>query len=350
VVIYAPSIMLAEMTGFSVAAAVIIVGAITTVYTVLGGVKGVIYTDLLQASLFLAGWAVVVIFIVRMLPGGVGEAWNVALADGKLRLLDLNPDPRVPATVWTGAIAMLFTHLALGAVNQAQVQKFLTVSGMKGGRRAILFHAFTQLGIYVAFFALGTMLYVFYRIYSDRLPAGIAPDRVLPAFIMRELPGGLRGLLIVAAFSAAMSTVSSAVNALANVTLADFMERRGIRQTILRAKVISVVWGVLVTGAGLLAWRLGSILELIVKVNSYFYGCLLGVFLLGMLNRRIDGRGARAGLAAGIVTVLVCSALQPSMWIWFGAIGCLACMTAGCAWGFGKVDDLRYRPPQRARH
>jgi Na+/proline symporter len=114
--------------------------------------------------------------------------------------------------------------------------------------------------------------------------------------------------------------------------------------------VISVVWGVLVTGAGLLAWRLGSILELIVKVNSYFYGCLLGVFLLGMLNGRIDGRGARAGLAAGIVTVLVCSALQPSMWIWFGAIGCLACMTAGCAWGFGKVDDLRYRPPQRARH
>ena len=350
VVVCAPSIMLAEMTGFSVAASVLIVGAVTTFYTVIGGVRGVIYTDLLQAALFMTGWAVIVVFIVGALPGGLTGAWNVALEDGKLRLLDFNPDPRVPSTFWAGAIAMVFTHLALGAVNQSQVQKFLTVSAMSGGRRAIMFHAWTQLSIYVAFFALGTLLFVFYKSYPDRLPAGIVADRIIPVFVMRELPSGLRGLLIVAAFSAAMSTISSAINSLANVTVVDFLEQRETEGTLLRAKVISILWGVGVTGAGLLAWRLGSILELIVKVNSYFYGCLLGIFLLGVLTGHVDGRAARIGLIAGIAIVLLCAILQPAMWIWYGGIGCVVCFAVGYFSGSWKVDDLRYRSPERARH
>src|SRR5262249_9113606 len=158
-------------------ASVLIVGAITTLYTMLGGIKGVIYTDLLQAFLLLAGWAVVVVFIVHMLPGGLPAAWQTAVANDKLRLFDFSLDPRVPVTFWAGTIAMLFTHLALAGVNQTQVQKFLTISSMAGGRRAILFHGFTQIAVYVMFFALGTLLFVFYRTGGPNLPAGTAPDR-----------------------------------------------------------------------------------------------------------------------------------------------------------------------------
>jgi Na+/proline symporter len=103
-------------------------------------------------------------------------------------------------------------------------------------------------------------------------------------------------------------------------------------------------------GAGLLAWRLGSILELIVKVNSYFYGCLLGVFLLGMLTQRTVAAGARYGLMAGMAAVLLCSAWQPAVWIWFGGIGCVVSMVVGYCYSLGKFDEIRYRSAERARH
>jgi Na+/proline symporter len=98
------------------------------------------------------------------------------------------------------------------------------------------------------------------------------------------------------------------------------------------------------------AWRLGSILQTIVKVNSYFYGCLLGIFLLGMLTRRGNERGALAGLAVGIATVLGCSAVRPEYWIWFGAVGCLSCFSIGYVVSSGKLNDLRLDTAQCARN
>jgi SSS family transporter len=349
VVIYAPSIMLAEVTGFSVVFCVLIVGAVTTLYTVIGGVKGVIYTDLLQALLSMVGWAIVVWFIARALPEGLAGAWQVAADNDKLRFFDFTLDPHLPATFWSAMSAMFFTHLALAGVNHTQVQKFLTVASLEGGQRAILVHGVMQLGVYFAFFGLGTLLFVFYQAHPERLPEGIAPDRVLPSFIMRELPAGLRGLLVTAVFAAAMSTISSAINSLASATVVDFLETR-FKTTLWQAKLVAALWGGVVVAAALLAWRLGSILELIVKVNSYFYGCLLGVFLLGMLTRKTDGRGARLGLLASMIAVLLCSLWSPSLWIWFGGIGCLVCCAVGYTCSSWKLDEIRSHPPQRTRY
>ncbi|MEW5978476.1 MAG: sodium/solute symporter [Acidobacteriota bacterium] len=329
VVIYAPAIMLSEMAGTSVSASILVVGVVTTLYTMFGGVRGVIYTDILQAGVFMTGWLSVVVFVLSSVPGGWTELWSVAMAEGKLRTFDFSLDPAVPATIWSGVFAMLFVHLALNGVNQTQVQKYLAVSTQAGGRLAILFHGFSLLGVYVAFFSLGTLLYVFYRSKLGSLPADIHPDRVFPYFIMTELPSGLRGFLIAGAFSAAMSTISSALNSLANVTVVDFWDRFRPGATVRRAKVLTVVWGAVVIGAGLLAVRLGSILELIVKVNSYFYGCILGVFLLGMTTRRVGGQAAFAGLLSSLLTILALAVLQPDLWIWFGAIGCLTAMAVG---------------------
>lgn len=350
VAIYAPAIMLAEMTGVPVLKSILITGALTTGYTMFGGIKGVIYTDILQAAVFMGGWLAAMLFILHALPGGAAHAWTAAMAERKLRLLDFAADPRIPATFWAGLIGMLFTHVALIAVNQSQVQKYLAVSNLRGGQRALLFHGFGLLAVYVAFFALGTLLFLFYRRPSSGLPANIAPDRVFPFFIVHELPAGLRGLLIAGAFAAAMSTISSSLNSLANVTVVDFWDRFRPGHTVMRAKILTIAWGVVAIVAGLLAWRLGSILELIVKVNSYFYGCVLGVFLLGMCSRTATARGACVGTAAGIAAVLACSLWQPDLWVWFGAIGCLVCLFTGYLSGNGTFDALRYRFAQRARN
>lgn len=317
VVLYAPSIVFAEMTGSSVGASILVLGAVTTVYTLFGGVRAVIYTDLLQAFVFLAGWAVAAWFLVRAVPGGAGQIWDTGLALGKLRTFD--------GAIWGAVLGMTFTHVALSGVNQAQVQKYLSVASVEGGRRAILGHGLLLLAVYVAFFALGTGLFVYYQGRPESLPEGIAADRVFPFFILRELPAGLRGFLLAGAFAAAMSTLSSALNTLANVTLVDFLGH----VTVARAKLWTLAWGVVVAAAAVAAWRLGPILELIVRVNAYCYGCLLGVFLLGMLTRRGTARGAMAGLGAGIALVALLATVRPEWWIWFGAAGCLTCLGVG---------------------
>jgi solute:Na+ symporter, SSS family len=345
VVIYAPAIMLSEMAGVSVDASIWIVGLVTAIYTTVGGIKGVIYTDILQTLVFMTGWLVAVCFILSAVPGGIAESWSLALVQGKLRTFDFSTDFQNPATFWAGMIAMLFVHLALNGVNQTQVQKYLAVSNFKGGQRAILFHGVSLLAVYVAFFMLGTLLYLFYTAGPGTLPAAIPPDRVFPYFIMRELPAGLRGFLIAGAFSAAMSTLSSALNSLANVTVVDFVDRFRPGDTLKRAKLFTLAWGVVVIGAGLLAVRLGSILELIVKVNSYFYGCLLGAFLLGIASKRATSAGACLGLLASMLTILLCASLWPGYWIWFGALGCTVCMTVG--YGFSHFYSSK-QPNSRA--
>lgn len=350
VVLYAPAIVLAEMTGFPVAQSILLMGTVTAAYTMFGGVRGVIYTDLLQAGVFMSGWLAAVCFVLKGLPGSLEQAWSIAMQNDKLRLIDPSLDFNTPATLWSGLIAMLFTHVALMAVNQKQVQKYLAASGEQNGRRAILFQGFGLLGVYIAFFALGTMLFVFYRVHAGLLPAGIGPDRVFPYFIMHELPAGLRGFVIAGAFAAAMSTMSATLNSLANVTVVDFWDRIRPGNTVWRAKLATALWGVAAIGAGLLAWRLGSILESIVKINSYFYGCLLGTFLLGALTESATARGARVGLVVSVGVVLACTWAQPGIWIWFGAIGCL--VSFGCGYLASTLDfhELRHRSPQRARN
>ena len=166
--------MLSEMAGVSVVASIWIVGIVTTIYTMFGGIKGVIYTDILQTLVFMLGWLVAVCFILSALPGGLADSWIPAIEQGKLRTFDFSTDLQNPATFWAGLIAMLFTHLALNGVNQTQVQKYLAVSNLKGGQRAILFHGISLLAVYVVFFGLGTLLYLF-----STQPVQYRPQRTL---------------------------------------------------------------------------------------------------------------------------------------------------------------------------
>jgi Na+/proline symporter len=323
--VYAPAILLAEMSDLSVPVSILLIGVFTAIYTVIGGIKGVIYTDMLQAAVFLGGWAMAALFILDAIPGGAGQVWIEALEGGKLRTFELSLGSSV--NLWAGLIGMLFTHVALSGVNQSQVQKYLTVSSLDAGRRAIVFHGVMLIAIYVAFFALGTMLFVFYQVHSDRLPANTAGDRVFPFFIVNEMPGGLRGFLVAGAFAAAMSTVSSGLNTLANVTVVDFLERwrLGVRG----GRLFTAAWTIIVIGAGVLAFRMGSILELIVQINSYFYGSLLGMFLLGMLTTRGTGTGARQGLLVSMTLIVLLASWKPGLWPWFGLLGCVISLAVG---------------------
>ncbi|MEO7649860.1 MAG: sodium/solute symporter, partial [Bryobacteraceae bacterium] len=256
VVLYAPAIVLSEIGGLSVVQSILLIGTVTAIYTMLGGVRGVIYTDILQAAVFMSGWLASVWYILRSLPGGASQAWSAAMDSGKLRLIDTTFDLNAPATLWSGVIAMLFTHLALMAVNQKQVQKYLAASGERNGRRAILFQGVGLLVVYIAFFSLGTLLFVFYSVHSGSLPPGVTPDRVFPYFIIHELPRGLRGFVFAGAFAAAMSTMSATLNSLANVTVIDCWDRFRPGDTVWRAKLATALWGAVAIGAGILAWRL----------------------------------------------------------------------------------------------
>ena len=315
VVIYAPAIMLAEMSGFSVMASIWIVGIVTTVYTMFGGIKSVIYTDILQTLVFMAGWFVAVLFILAALPGGITDAWTMAAEQGKLRVFDFSTELQNPGDD-LGRIDRHDVRASGPQRRQSGPGAEVSVGFQREGRAAC-------------------------HLVSRLLPAGrvrgllcardavvcVLPDAAgkssrttftrigcFPYFIVHEVPVGLRGFLIAGAFSAAMSTLSSALNSLANVTVVDFLDRFRPGNTVRRAKVLTVVWGGVVIGAGLLAVRFGSILELIVKVNSYFYGCLLGVFLLGMGSKRGDQPGGPLWVCStSMVTILLCAYFRPGL-------------------------------------
>jgi SSS family transporter len=325
IAVYAPAILLSEMSNLSVPWSILFVALFTAAYTVAGGVKGVIYTDLLQAAVLLGGWAVATIYILQALPHGAGQFWSDAAQSGKLKAVDLSFG--TPVNLWAGMIGMLFTHVALAGVNQSQVQKYLSVSTLSAGRRAILLHGVMLIVIYIAFFALGTMLFIFYNSGAAHLPPDTPGDRVFPFFIVHELPAGIRGFLAAGAFAAAMSTISSGLNTLANVTVVDLLERWG--PGVRTARIVTVAWTLVVIGAAVIAFRLGSLLELIVRVNSYFYGCLLGIFLLGMFNERASGAGVRGGLLTGMAGIIALALWRPELWAWFGLVGCVTTVSTG---------------------
>jgi solute:Na+ symporter, SSS family len=195
---------------------------------------------------------------------------------------------------------------------------------------------------------LGTLLYVYYQVYPKTLPADIGADHVFPYFIVHEVPVGLRGFLIAGAFSAAMSTLSSALNSLANVTVVDFLDRFRPGNTVRRAKTMTVIWATIVILAGLQAANFKSILKLGLLVNSYFYGCLLGVFLLGMTTKCATSIGAFLGLTSSLIAILACGFFIPDYAIWFGAVGCLVCMGVGYVASFLPFDRKQLDAHQAA--
>ncbi|XP_077555201.1 putative sodium-dependent multivitamin transporter [Haemaphysalis longicornis] len=318
VVLYAPAVALSAVTGISKWLSILSVGLVCTFYCTIGGMKAVLWTDLFQSILmFAAMFAVVAVGTYRM--GGVYNVWSEAQAGGRIEFWNFDPDPTVRHSVWSLAVGVIFVYVSLYGVNQAQVQRLMTVSTLKKAQGALFLNwpILSALSLTASF--AGIVMYANFRQCEPLLSGKItSTDQVLPYFVMVFLGGvqGLPGLVVAGIFSGALSTVSSAVNSLAAVLLEDFLRPFCIPQKTyekhasLILKVLAFSFGILCVLLTAVVEQLGGVLQASFMIFGVVGGPLLGVFTLGLFCRKANQPAALCGLIAG---------LAMGFWIGIGA-------------------------------
>ncbi|MEQ1860781.1 MAG: sodium/solute symporter [Chthoniobacteraceae bacterium] len=353
---YAPALALREVTGMPLWFTICITGLVTTVYTMLGGMKAVIWTDVMQLFVLFGGQMLITYVAATKIPGGLGGVWDTCVANDRFAL-SFSIDPRERITFWSVIIGGTFLSLVQMATDQVSVQRYLTAGSLREAQRALWIKLWMVLPVLVLFYGTGLVLYAFYQHHGDPLAAGqiTRGDQILPYFVVTQLPVGLPGLLIAAIFAASMSTVSAGVNSLTSATLCDFYQRLtppnavSERGLIIRARCLTLLFGVIVTAAafGISAMKT-NLVESVNSIIGLVGGPLLGLFLLGVFTKRVNARGAFAGCLAGFVALIFLffykTAPMPGAtpaplvsFLWFTMIGC--CITMAVGWfasGGGK--------------
>lgn len=354
----APTEFISGLTG--VEEAVVIFGIIAIIYTVMGGISAVIWTDVIQFTIMSLGIIAAMAVVVIGTPGGWGTAFAEAAQLEKTTIIHLD-EPFAGTGLVTAVFGYGLLALALFGTNQQPVQRYMTVKNPRQAQSALILGVGAgAIGVLLSLL-LGVFLFIFYQHFPELLPADLTPDQVMPHFVNTQVPPIITGALVAAVFAAAMSSLDSALNSLAAALTVDFLARfkpglsEGARLRF--AKFVVVTAGILGIGIGIYSSRTEApLIDLILTFMGYFAGGLLGLFLLGMLTRRANGNGAFVGAIAGTLVVLMMTqndfqlpklyemmGRDPVPFIWSTAIGLFVTVLVGYTISlFGKpVPDER---------
>ncbi|HUW60806.1 MAG TPA: sodium/solute symporter [Candidatus Bathyarchaeia archaeon] len=328
-VLYLVSLLVYEMTGFNPYVCILIGGVVTAFYTVTGGIEAVIWTDFIQSFLLWGGGLLCFFVIMFSIDGGLGRIISEAWADGKFMLGDLNMQSnrleRAPLgfsltnkTVLMMLLLGLSNWLTEYSSNQNVIQKYVATKNPKEATKAIWVCCACSVPTWGFFMLLGTALYVYFKLNPapeamDMLTGanGAKADGILPFFVIKRLPAGLSGLVIAGVLAAAMSSISSSINCVSAVSVVDIYKRhiairRSDRHYVVAAKLVSVTSAVfMLAGAALLMSAQDKTLQdTATKIGSLLAAGLLGLYLLGFLTRRGDGRAVAVGIVCTVLFTL----------------------------------------------
>lgn len=318
------ALVISVVLGTSEHLAVFMVITLTIIYTFEGGMKAVIWTDVAQLLLYITGSIITFSMLLHRIPGGWSEMTQVAAAAGhKLQVFDFSLNLSAKYTVWSGFIGGAFLTMASHGTDQTIVQRLLAARNERDSRRALLTSGFIVLIQFAIFLLVGVALYVFAQ-HVPVLSPGDPTDRILPLFLVREMPTGLAGILLASIIAVAMSNASGSLNSLAASSVLDFARLRGHSTDPARllrlSRGMTLVWGVVLLGFGLKKWG-QSLLEAGLTVASLPFGSLLGLFLLGTLDKKSKAAGALIGMFAGLTTVLWVWRFTGTAYTWYVLIG-----------------------------
>jgi len=319
--------------GTGARASVAIVAALTIFYTFQGGMSAVIWTDVMQFALYLAGSLAAFFLLLHKIPGGWATVTQVAVVSGgKLHVFDFAFSLTQSYTFWSGILGGTFLTMASHGTDQTMVQRLLSARNERDSQRALLASGVIIFAQFALFLVIGVMLFVYAR-HAPLVAPGGDSDRIFPEFIVRDMPVGLAGLALAAIFAVAMSNASGSLNSLASCSVIDFGAIAGhgggqaSAQPLARSRRITLAWGVILGLLGLVRW--GPVLIAGLTIASIVYGALLGIFLLGMWNRRATENGALAGFVAGIAAMIAVTFLTPLAWTWYVLTGTIFTFAAG---------------------
>ena len=330
------ALVISVVLGTSEKFAVVLVIALTILYTLEGGMKAVIWTDVAQLLLYLTGSAVTLFVLLHRIPGGWSEVTQVAASAGhKLQALDFSFAWSTKYTFWSGLIGGAFLTMASHGTDQTIVQRLLAARSERDSRRALLTSGVIVLIQFSVFLLIGVLLFVFAQ-HAPLLAPGERSDRILPLFLVREMPPGLAGLLLASIIAVAMSNASGSLNSLAASSVLDFSRLRGASADpasfLKLSRRMTLTWGLVLMAFGLKKW--GPLLEAGLTIASLPFGSLLGLFLLGTLNRGANARGALIGMFAGLAAILCVSQLTTVAFTWYVMI------SASVTFAIGSIISL----------
>jgi SSS family transporter len=349
--VFAVSIVISIVLGTGEMASIVVILLLTLIYTYEGGMTAVIWTDVVQMALYIAGAAISLAALLREIPGGWEHVTALAAPLGKLQVLDFRLGPpgeffSRAYSFWGGVIGGCFLTTASHGTEQLIVQRLLAAPSERQSRAALLASWVVIFFQFSLFLIVGLCLFAYYSDHGLTAPA--VTDRIYPLFIWEQLPPGVAGLVIAAILAAAMSNLSAALNALASTTVMDFLRplaalRPGDDAVWLRrARLATVGWAAVLLGVALAAQNVRNVLEAGLGIASVIYGSLLGVFLLGLLTRRTGETAAMAGMLAGLAALLYVRFATAIAWTWYVLIG------TGVTFGVGLAISSILPERQRA--
>lgn len=363
--LYLTALLLKEFTGWNMYASVLFFGLVTLVYTYLGGMQAVVWTDLVQLLIYLAGAIAAAACIIGLVPGGWAGFVEVGTAANKFTWLNLSLDPRQPYTLWAGVLGGAVFSMASHGADQLMVQRYLCSRSLGQARLALILSGVVVLLQFLLFLLVGVGLFVLWKENVFQVPATLPDGAAFPndqafgAFIVNFLPTGLIGLVVAAVLAAAMSTLSSSLNSSSGAFVVDFyrpvLAGRDERHYLLVGKTMTAVFGILQIVVALITMAVESdrtIVDRVLAVAGFTTGMILGLFLLGSMRQPVSSRSALIGAVVGFVAVcLVWLPIFPNAsgvrqallaWPWYAPVGSLT--TVVTAWLLDKIGGRHGSP------
>ena len=344
------------VTDFSLMACLLGVTVLAVAYTLIGGITAVIWTDVLQAFVLVAGALCVLWGLLDVFRGDTVAVLSDLKADGRTQAVDWSPDFTKATTLWAGALAMTLYHTTVYGANQMIAQRALAARSLGEAKKAFLLAGYGAIGIYVVFAFIGLLMYAWGG-------SGITDNRNLLILVFArtlEFPG-LMGLLAAAIIAASMSSIDSALNSLTTITTVDFLPEQDATEPhagLVRARWLTVIWGlVMLLPAIALAGETGSILEWVARLGSFFVGAKLAMFGLGFFTKSVREPELLIGVVFGFLAVACTAGFTDIAWPWYVAIGATANSAASLAlatlrrpspvdWPDWTVPAVRARSPK----
>lgn len=330
-ILYLPALALAAVTQIDVFLCIAIMGVLATLYTVLGGIEAVVWTDVVQVLVLGCGAIASWIVAINGVDGGLQTIWDVGMAENKFRWANWSWDYTTTA-IWVVLLGKFFENLMSYSADQTVAQRYLTTRTEAQAARSIWTNAWLAVPANLLFFSIGTTLWVYYRQHPELLAPTPQRDDIFPLFIARELPIGISGLVIAALFAASMSSLDSAMNSVSTTITTDLYRRfkPGVtdHQCLRLAKWLTVVIGALGTGVAVfLAMRPdASLYNTFLRLIGLFSSGLAGLFVAGIFTRRTNSAGAFAGFVASAIVLYLVSNYTEMHFFLFAAIGIFSCV------------------------
>ena len=334
IILYLPALAISAVTGIDTIFSILIMGLLSTAYTVMGGMEAVIWTDVIQALVLFGGALFCICYVIFDVDVGMEAFINLSVADNKFSLGNLGFDVTTLG-LWVVIIGNIFNRLSALTSDQSVVQRYLTTKNKKESNKALWANVWASIPWAILIYALGTALFVFYKSHPERLDPVMATDGILPFFIMQNLPPGISGLVVAGIFAAAMSSLDSSMHSVATVVMTDFYGKRSIklseRERLKYARRITAIFGLIGTVMAilLLFFNIQSMFDLIVRFAGLFGGAMAGLFVLGIFSKRASGIGALSGaILSGLILLLVQSYTAVHFML-YGAVGLIGCVAGG---------------------